>query len=439
MKLTQTGIAKLALAAGATDKIFFDDDLPGFGVRVRAGGSRSTRWDYRDGGSQRRHTIGAVAVVTLEEARKKARKVLVAVDDGRDPATDKATNRAAAGLKFKAVSLQYLASCEGRLKAGYLEQCRRYLDAYWTPLHGVAVSTVTRAMVAAQLRTITTDHGPISADRCRATLSAFYVWAIGEGLCETNPVTGTNKSGHDSERERVLTDAELATVWSATADNDFGRIVRLLMLTAQRRDEIGSLRWSEIHAANDSAKALVALPGERTKNHRPHDVPLSTAALESVTDQPRIAGRDLVFGAGEGGFSGWSKAKAALDEACGVTDWTLHDLRRTAATRMADLGVQPHVIEAILNHVSGHKAGVAGIYNRSLMPLRSGPRWTCGPITCASSSHKRQVLMSPDCGAQKQAACSPECCKRSTRYARNGSCPLVMGRLARCRTAAQRA
>jgi integrase len=94
-------------------------------------------------------------------------------------------------------------------------------------------------------------------------------------------------------------------------------------------------------------------------------VPLSTLAAESLKAQPAIADRDLVFGEGEGGFSGWSKAKAALDEACGVTDWTLHDLRRTAATRMADLGVAPHVVEVIVNHISGHKAGVAGIYNRA--------------------------------------------------------------------------
>jgi len=115
----------------------------------------------------------------------------------------------------------------------------------------------------------------------------------------------------------------------------------------------------------DSTRALIALPGRRTKNGRPHDVPLSRAALEALSGHPRRDDRDLVFGEGEGSFSGWSKAKTALDERCRVKDWTLHDLRRTAATRMADLGVQPHVIEAVLNHVSGHKAGVAGIYNRS--------------------------------------------------------------------------
>jgi integrase len=163
----------------------------------------------------------------------------------------------------------------------------------------------------------------------------------------------------------VLTDAELAAVWIAAPNTPFGRIVRLLTLTGQRRDEIGSLQWPEIESPETQGKALIALPGERTKNGRPHEVPLSTAALDVLSTQPRIAGRAFVFGEGAGGFAGWSRAKGVLDKASGVSDWTLHDLRRTAATRMADLGVQPHVIEAILNHVSGHKAGVAGIYNRS--------------------------------------------------------------------------
>ncbi len=164
-------------------------------------------------------------------------------------------------------------------------------------------------------------------------------------------------------REHTLTDAELATIWNAAAENGYGRIVKLLMLTAQRRDEIGGLRWDEI----DTQAGLISLPAERTKNSRAHDVPLSRMALDTLEAQPRMAGRGLVFGEGEGPFSAWSRSKDRFDEKLGETvkPWTLHDLRRTAATRMADLGVQPHVIEAVLNHVSGHKGGVAGIYNRS--------------------------------------------------------------------------
>ena len=150
-------------------------------------------------------------------------------------------------------------------------------------------------------------------------------------------------------------------------------------MTGQRREEIGGLRWSEV----DFDRALIKLSGERTKNGKPHELPLPDAALAIVKEQPRrqqrdergeCGPRDLIFGEGEGPFQGWGRAKAALDRRLAefadkngqVAPWRLHDVRRTVATRMADLGVQPHVIEAVLNHVSGHKAGVAGVYNRSL-------------------------------------------------------------------------
>ena len=191
----------------------------------------------------------------------------------------------------------------------------------------------------------------------------MYAWAIGEGLCETNPVDGTNKADEGKPRDRVLSDKELAAVWNAAPEGDYGSIVKLLMLTAQRRDEIGSLRWSEI----DTEAKTITLPASRTKNGREHVIPLSAQALAIIKATPQRANRDLVFGSGDGGYSGWSKAKAAMDEKLGkgVAGWTLHDLRRTGATRMADSGVQPHIIEAVLNHVSGHKEGVAGIYNRA--------------------------------------------------------------------------
>jgi integrase len=187
----------------------------------------------------------------------------------------------------------------------------------------------------------------------------MFGWCVGEGILEANPVFGTNKQSKAKSRERVLTDDELMAVWTAAPASDFGRIVKLLMLTGQRREEIAALRRAEI------GDGVLALPAARTKNSRAHDVPLSRQALTVLGDQPERVGREHVFGEGEGGFSGFSRAKDRLDKASGVTDWTLHDLRRTMATRMADLGVQPHVIEAILNHVSGHKAGVAGVYNRS--------------------------------------------------------------------------
>jgi len=139
--------------------------------------------------------------------------------------------------------------------------------------------------------------------------------------------------------------------------------VRLLLLTGQRREEVGGMRSSEI----DLDKAMWALPGERTKNGLPHLVPLSRQAVELITAQPRHKGRDFVFGEGEGPFSGWSRSKKRLDRRCGVEAWTLHDLRRSVSTAMNDeLGIAPHVVEAVINHVSGEaKRGVAGTYNRA--------------------------------------------------------------------------
>jgi integrase len=351
MKLTQTNVAKLTLAKGATDKIFFDDEISGFGLRVREGGSRKWVLHYRIGGFQRRYTVGAAGVLTLDEARKKARKVLVAVDDGKDPAAQKATQRADSSLMFSSVIKDYLdVRLMGNkpMKPRSHAESKRHLEKDWKPLHRLVVSSIVRATVATRLREIAKASGPVAADRARSTLSAMFAWAIGEGLCEVNPVSGTNKSSEDVPRERVLSAAEMVAVWNAAPDNDYGRIVKLLLLTGQRRDEIGSLRWSEI----DMEEKLIKLPTERTKNKRSHEVPLSDSAIAVLEAVGRRDDRDLVFGIGEGGYSGWSRSKEVLDEAAELEEaWTLHDLRRTVRTGLGQLGVLPHVSEAILNHL----------------------------------------------------------------------------------------
>jgi integrase len=177
---------------------------------------------------------------------------------------------------------------------------------------------------------------------------------------------GTMRVAGEVSREHVITDDELAKIRSACRDDDYGRIVRLLILMGRRRDEVGDMTWPEL----DLNRGLWTIPRERTKNGLPHEVPLSDAALEILWSIPRREGRKFVFGEGQGGFSGWSKSKARLDARIAKTravvrPWRLRDLRRTVATRLGELGILPHVVEAILNHVSGHKAGVAGIYNMS--------------------------------------------------------------------------
>jgi integrase len=351
------------------DAVYFDkgpnkDRVAGLALRVGFRGYRTWAFYYRLNGKQKRLTLGDTSL-TLDAARQIARKHRIALADGKDPAIEIIERRANTALTAGALIADYLKARQRDMKPRSLVECTRHLQVLWKPLHGLPAGSVTRALVATNLRRIADNSGPIAANRARATLSAMYGWAIGEGVCNENPVIGTNKPAQEKTRDRVLTDAELVKIWRSTPESDYGKIVRLLMLTAQRRDEIGSLRWSEIPSRDDPAKAQIELPGERTKNGRPHVVPLSGEAIAILEATHERAGRDLVFGEGEGGYSGWSRAKEVLDDACGVKDWTLHDLRRSAATGMANIGVQPHVIEAVLNHISGHKSGVAGIYNRS--------------------------------------------------------------------------
>jgi integrase len=181
-----------------------------------------------------------------------------------------------------------------------------------------------------------------------------------EGLVDSNPVTGTS-THEEKSRERVLDDFELKAIWDATADNsDYSTIIRLLILTGQRRDEIAALRWSEI--VGDE----IRLPGSRTKNGRGHTVPLVPAARAYIDSRSRDG--EFVFTQSNGQpFHRWSFAKDALDQRLGdkLKHWTQHDLRRTVATQMAEIGTPPHIVESLLNHVSGHKAGIGGIYNRA--------------------------------------------------------------------------
>jgi integrase len=197
-------------------------------------------------------------------------------------------------------------------------------------------------------------------NRARTYLSSFFNWAIGEGLCEFNPVDKTNRNEENS-RDRVLENLELKTIWRALPDNDFGKCCKLLALTAQRRNEIGDLRVAEFNRD----ERQIELPPERTKNGLPHIVPLSDSAME-ILESVDMEGKEFFFGrTAATGFSGWSDSKVQLDLEAKIAHWTLHDFRRTGSTRMNDEGVLPHIVEAVLNHVSGAKGGVAGTYNKA--------------------------------------------------------------------------
>jgi integrase len=372
MKLDSRTVAGLALPDGKADHIFWDEDLSGFGFRLRRSGDNVRRtWvaQYRSHGRTRRLKIGAAEKVSPDEARKAARKALAKVELGGDPQAERAEARLKASRSLISVIRDYLADVKPRLRLNSYRSISLYLEgrAYFGPLHNIAITEVTLADVTARLGAIKRASGGTTAARARSALTATYAWAGGEGLLGANPVNivaWTNKPATGA-RGRVLSDIELAAVWNACEDDDDGRVTKLLILTGARRAEVGGMRRSEL----DLEQALWSLPPERVKNQRSHVLPLAPLALAIIESVPQRVGRDCLFGArAQVGFTRWAHAKAALDARLGdaVQRWCVHDLRRTFATRAGDLGVPPHIVETVLNHVSGHKGGIAEVYNKSI-------------------------------------------------------------------------
>jgi integrase len=365
VKITRETVAGLTLADGKKDSIHFDDALPGFGLRLRRSGDKVLRSyvaQYKRARQTRRILLGSADVLSAEKARAAAKHVLAKVALGEDPQQQRVDRREKDRLTLRGVVADFLAAKEEEVRPKTYAQLERYLTGpHFKPLHAMPVDTVTRRDVAARLVVIKREHGATSAVRARTALSSTYTWAMKQGLVESNPTINAGELPPSKARERVLSDEELVKIWNAT-DRPYGydRIVRLLLLTAARRQEVGSMSWGEIK------DGVWTIPAHRAKNGKAHALPLLPMAAGVIASVPRIVGREALFGTkGTGFFGGFSRCKQDLDKRCRVSDWHLHDLRRTAATKMADIGVLPHVIEAVLNHHGGHKAGVAGIYNRS--------------------------------------------------------------------------
>jgi integrase len=364
MKLTVKTTDGIKLPKGKSDCIVFDDDIAGFGLRLREGGSRTWVYQYRIGKKQRRMVLGSAKSVPLSLARKNASDLEAKVRLGGDPAMNKETARIEVGNTFAVLADQFLEARKRSWRTRTYEEVKRYLIKDAKSLHPFSITAIAQRNVANLLSDIAKEKGDVTANRVRSSLCAFFGWIIREGvrLPEGNVASYTNKR-EESSRDRVLTDGELGLIWNACLDDDYGAILKLLMLTGQRANEIAQLRWNEVHDQQ------IVLPAERTKNARSHVIPLSETA-KGILPWFRKGDRKFVFGRDDTGFSGWGKAKEKLEARVAEAEkplehWTVHDLRRTVATRMAELGVQPHIIEAVLNHVSGHKGGVAGIYNRA--------------------------------------------------------------------------
>jgi integrase len=373
---------------------YYDRRLPGFGVRVSHGGSKSWFLMTRLDGRLLRVTLGKYPAMSLADAREQARDAARVASEGKDPREIKAQAKRKRQVErqntFSACAADFLEKhIQRRLRPSTEREYRRILTGsdtwHW---QDKPIAQLTKRDVLDVLEAIDRRGSPGAAKRALVYLRSFFNWCAERDILTVVPTDRIRSLHPEVKRDRVLSDEELRYVLAAIEleDSVFGPLIRVLLLTGQRRAEVAGLRWSELRNLN-RADALWEIPAERTKNKQSHLVPLSPAVRKIIYSLPRIS--DLVFTTtGETPVSGFGRAKERLDvhinamrEADGLTHilpWTLHDLRRTMVTTMNEqLGVAPHVVEAVVNHMSGlAKAGVAGVYNRALyMEDRRAALW----------------------------------------------------------------
>lgn len=259
--------AKLQVPPGDRDVQVFDDMLPGFGIRKFASGKASYFCKFTIHGQQRRLTLGAVVPGNLADMRKQASAILAKARLGQDVVAEKRAAASKRAVMLGEVAEKYLVERKAEMRPRSFAEVKRHIELHWRPLHGMAIDAISRRDVVAVIEDLVEDHGKVAADRARTSLSTLFAWAIDRNRVETNPTLGIKSRGVNGGRSRVLTESEIAEVWRACLDNDYGRIVRLLILTGQRRTEIGGLLWSEIRAE----KRQIELPEIRTKKRSsPH-------------------------------------------------------------------------------------------------------------------------------------------------------------------------
>ena len=362
--LTETYVQKLKVPEGKADIVVFDEKLSGFFVRKFATGKVSYGVKYSINGKSKKATLGPAVEGNLKTMRVEASEVWAKSRQGIDVfAKKKATAEEASRLKTLGELVPpYIALRETGdkkwkpLAPKTLLDVTRYLTKSWAPLHDKLITDITREMVEKQRDAIADKSGAVSGNRAHAALAGFFKWANKNGYVVGAKSTADIDSLIERSRERVLKEAELAVIWQACEDDDHGRIVKLLMLTGCRREEIGGLLWAEINVKtliieNDDRTTTeieyhaIELPAHRVKNKKPHIVPLSKAALAilQACERERHESRRYVFG-GQG-YVNWWFGKDQLDKRIAdrlgkpMDHWTVHDLRRSFVTHMNELGI----------------------------------------------------------------------------------------------------
>lgn len=347
-----------------------DSDVPGLRVRIGKGGAMTFILRKRAAGRMKNITVGRYGPrFGLGEARKKARALISDLEAGKAAPTPQRRSQATSGT-IRALMPQYLAS-KAHLRSA--KEVERILTVYVLPTLGDRFAdSVTRGEVTELIDSVAAT-APVQARGIHAQLSSFYTWALPRlDKLGSNPCRDAGRPVKPAPRDRVLTDDELRALWVAAdaAGQPWQAATKLLILTGARRSEVFEANRAEI---NLKAKEWT-VPAARSKNGSPHIIPLSDAAVAIIKAIPAVEGSAKLFparGNGENGPSGITKAqlrfRAAMDKALDRETserWTLHDIRRTVATGMQRLGVRFEVTEAVLNHVSGARGGIAGVYQR---------------------------------------------------------------------------
>ena len=363
-----------ALIASRSEGFLWDDGIRGFGAKLTKGGAVSYILQFRMGGREartRRYTIGSHGSPwTPVTAREEAQRLFLLIGQGVDPVeVEKQRRREAVDLAFSNYADRFERSCVGK---GWRVLVARSFRIHVKPvLRDKPLPQITRSDVVAVFDRMP-EHQSANRRNVFAVLRRMFRWAVSRGDIDRSPMEGMETPPAVKARDRWLSDQELAQIWKNAPDThpSLGPIVRLLVVTGQRREEVASLTWEEL----DQTERLWTLPGDRSKNGEPNRIPLNDLAicvLDTVAGRTDWPKRGKVFSTSTGGgFTGYHKGKEKLDwliaEACGeaLQPWRLHDLRRTLATGFQRLGVRFEVTEAVLNHVGGSRAGVAGIYQR---------------------------------------------------------------------------
>lgn len=393
--LTIKGIATIKPAATRLE--VGDGGCPGLHLVVQPSGAMSWGFRYRSpiDGKPKKFTVGPFESYGLAEARREGEALRQMVGRGVDPGETKKAARAKARDPSRDVGAlldQFIARHETgasgagkstRVKASKATTVRamkQQIEADIRPAWGRRkIDAITRADIAALLDGIVERGATVHANRVFSLVRAWLNWCVDRQVLESSPAAGMSKPADEAARTRVLSDDELRWLWIATGKaGAFGACVRLLLLTGQRRMEVGGMMRGEVeHTSNQT---LWVIPASRTKNGREHAVPLTATAVAALTGVPQVGISDLVFTTdGKVISSGWSKSKRSLDalvlataaeeageqgrDAPTISPWSLHDLRRTCASRLAKLRQPPHVIEAVLNHKTGQVSGIASVYN----------------------------------------------------------------------------